>query len=130
MLRIAIALTFVAACSKSAPPPANPATTAPASPEIAKDPAAARDLIAKGAVVIDVRTPAEYAGGHLDASTNVPIEDLPQRLPDVDQLVGGDKSKPVVVHCARGGRAQKAKTQLEAAGYTNVVNGGGYDDLK
>jgi len=48
----------------------------------------------------------------------------------VDKLVGGDKTKPVVVYCARGGRAQKAKDQLDAAGYTHVVNGGGYDDLR
>ena len=48
----------------------------------------------------------------------------------VDKLTGGDKAKPVVVYCAKGGRAQKAKEALEAAGYTHVVNGGGYDDLR
>jgi phage shock protein E len=35
----------------------------------------------------------------------------------------------VVVYCAAGRRAAKAKQQLDAAGYTNVVNGGGFDDL-
>ena len=41
------------------------------------------------------------------------------------QLAHGDKSKPIVVYCAAGKRAARAKETLEAAGYTNVVNGGG-----
>jgi phage shock protein E len=48
----------------------------------------------------------------------------------VDQLVNNDRSKPVVLYCGSGPRADKAKRQLEAAGYTNVVNGGGYKDLR
>jgi phage shock protein E len=49
---------------------------------------------------------------------------------EVEQLAEGDKTKPIVVYCASGGRAAKAKTQLDAAGYSNVVNGGGVDDLR
>ncbi len=86
-------------------------------------------MIAAGAVVVDVRTPDEFSEGHLPQATNIPIQDFAQRITEVDKLTGGDKTKPVVVHCAVGGRAAKAKQQLEAAGYTQVVNGGGFDDL-
>jgi len=119
--RIFVALVLVvAACSKSAAPP--PTSTG-------KDPVAARSLIEKGAVVIDVRTADEFAGGHLPDATNIAVEDFGAHLGDVDKLVAGDHAHPIVVYCAGGKRAAKAKAQLEAAGYTHVVNGGGYDDL-
>ena len=92
-----------------------------------KDPAQAKQLIAQGATVLDVRTPDEFKDGHLPQATNVPIQGFD--LAAVDKLVAGDKTRPVVVYCAKGGRAQKAKDQLDAAGYTHVVNGGGYGDL-
>jgi len=141
-------LVAIAACSKSssnakqeAPPaaaapiaaaPAQPAAApaAPAQPAaggVQKDPEAAKKLIAEGATVVDVRTPEEFQGGHFPQATNLPIDSFDTAA--VDKLVGGDKTKPVVVHCSKGGRAAKAKAKLEAAGYTHVVNGGGYDDL-
>jgi len=125
-LALLLALSF-AACSKSespAPPPA-PATAKPA-----KDPAAAKKMIAAGAVVVDVRTPEEFGADHLPQATNIPIQEFAQRIAEVETLTGGDKTKPVVVHCATGNRSAKAKQQLEAAGYTQVVNGGGLDDLR
>jgi phage shock protein E len=87
-------------------------------------------MIANGAVVIDVRTSEEFAGEHLPSATNIPVQELGARLSDVANLVAGDKAKPIVVYCASGGRAGKAKRALEDAGYTNVVNGGGLDDLQ
>ena len=129
---IVVVLLLAAACSKKSeapsPTPAPEHAASTAKPAI--DPASARTLIAQGAVVLDVRTPDEFDGGHLAGATNVAVAELPQRLAEVDTLVGGDKTRPVVVYCAAGGRAAKAKTALEAAGYTHVVNGGGYDDLK
>lgn len=138
MLRILlpVVLSF-AACSKSKsePPAPSPATApvtqpATASPKPGKDPETARKLIASGAVVVDVRTPDEFAQGHLPQAKNIPIEDFAQRIAEVDALAGNDKTKPIVVHCASGKRSSKAKQQLEAAGYTQVVNGGGFDDLQ
>ena len=126
---LVFALACSAACSKSSeapPPPAAHATSGP----IEKDPPKAKQMIGNGAVVLDVRTPDEFNGGHLAQATNVPVDTLGDHLPDVDKLAGGDKAKPIVVYCQKGGRAQRAKKALEAAGYTNVVNGGGYDDLK
>jgi phage shock protein E len=123
LLALVLAL---ASCSKSDAP--SKAETS--DPKPAKDPAAAKTLIAAGATVLDVRSPDEFSGGHVATATNIPVGDVGNRLADVDKLVGGDKTKPVVVYCAKGGRAAKAKVELEAAGYTHVVNGGGYDDLK
>jgi rhodanese-related sulfurtransferase len=130
-----VALALVAACSHSddpAPPPAPPPAPAGhvAETKPSKDPAKARQVIAAGgAVVLDVRTPEEF-GDHLPTATNVPVDDLPKRLAEVDHLAGGDKAKPIVVYCHAGGRAARAKRALEAAGYTNVTNGGGIDDLR
>jgi phage shock protein E len=117
----------VANCSRSSETPAPvPTTSVPAG----KDPAAARALISSGAVVIDVRTPDEFAGGHLPTATNIAVAEIGDHLADVDKLVGGDKSRGIVLYCAAGSRAAKAKKILEEAGYQRVVNGGGYDDLK
>ena len=119
-LFLALAL---AGCSKSDAPP-TPAF------QVTKDPAAARALIEAGATVIDVRSPDEFASGHVPKAVNIPVETVPSRLAELEALVGNDRSKPIVVYCAAGGRAAKAKTALEAAGFTKVVNGGGYRDLK
>jgi phage shock protein E len=121
---IVVAATGLVACSRSDSPPA------PTPTSTSKDPAAARKLVAAGAVVIDVRTPDEYAGGHLPQATNIAVQDLPNRLPEVEKLVAGDQARPIVLYCGAGSRAAKAKAALDAAGYSNVVNGGGLDDLR
>ena len=125
---VAAVLVLAAACSKSEPTPAAaPAgQTAPAG----RDPATARRLIGEGAVVLDVRTPEEFAKGHLPTAHSLPIGELAGRMSEVAERTGNDRGKPIVVYCAAGGRAAKAKRELEAAGYTNVVNGGGLDELR
>jgi len=128
LLLVAAVLLAATGCSKSEAESPAPATNAAARPS--KDPDAARKLIGAGAVVVDVRTPDEFAAEHLPQATNIPVQELAQRIAEVDKLTGGDKTKPVVVHCASGNRSTKAKQQLEAAGYTQVVNGGGLDDLQ
>lgn len=120
-------LAAASGCSRSEPPP-SPTPAAPV--KASKDPAAAKKLIAAGAVVLDVRTADEFAEGHLPQATNIPVDTVAQRVAEVDKLVGGDKAHPVVVYCAAGSRAAKAKQTLDAAGYSHVVNGGGLDDLQ
>lgn len=121
---LALLLAAAGAC-QSSEPAKDPAQQVPVA--TAKDPVAAKQLVAAGAVVVDVRTPEEYAEGHVINAVNLPVQTF--AAADVDKLTGGDKSKPVVVYCAAGKRAAKAKAALDAAGYTTVVNGGGYDDL-
>ena len=96
-MRFALALLLVAACSKSEPAKSaesNPSAKAAPDPATAaarasKDPAKAKEMIANGAVVIDVRTTDEYAGDHLAQATNIPLDQLGSRLADVEKLTGG-----------------------------------------
>lgn len=94
------------------------------------DAAGARRLMSQGAVVIDVRTPAEAAAGMLPGAKLIPLADLPARLHDVETLVAGNKGSPIIVHCRSGARSGSAKAILQQAGFTNVVNAGGYDSLR
>jgi rhodanese-related sulfurtransferase len=79
----------------------------------------AKRLVAEGALLLDVRTPAEYAAGHVDGAVNIPVQVLGQRLGDV-----GAKDRPVVVYCQSGGRSARAAAELRQAGYTAHDLGG------
>ena len=63
------------------------------------------------AVLIDVRSPAEFAGGHIPGSINLPIQAL-QRAED--QL--GDPDAPIYVYCQSGARSSRAAKLLEVMG--------------
>ena len=89
-----------------------------------------KELIAAGALVIDVRTQDEWNGGHLPMAKHLPVDQVGARVDDVEAWAGGDKAKPIVVYCASGMRSGRAKSVLTAAGFTNVVNGGGYGALR
>ena len=68
------------------------------------------------ALVLDVRTPEEYSGGHVPGAINVPHTQVAERLEEL----GDDRSRPVVVYCERGGRAAQAEAALLAGGFTDV----------
>jgi len=84
----------------------------------------AHALVKKGAVLLDVRTPEEFASGHADGAVNIPVEDLGSRLAELK----GDEKKDIVVYCRSGHRAGIAKTLLESKGFTKVHNVGGLSD--
>ncbi|MEM9908294.1 MAG: rhodanese-like domain-containing protein [Cyanobacteria bacterium P01_D01_bin.44] len=63
--------------------------------------------------ILDVRTPAEYAEGHVPGAVNIHFREISNRLDEVAAL---DQQK-IVVYCERGIRASIAETTLEAAGY-------------
>lgn len=88
-----------------------------------------KQLIANGALVLDVRTQEEWNAGHLPTAKHLPVDQVASRIDDVEEWAGG-KDKPIVVYCAMGGRAGRAQGALKAAGFANVVNGGGYSSLK
>lgn len=71
----------------------------------------ARQLVQEGAFLLDVRTPEEFAEGHLPGAVNVPVQVLGERLGEIP------KDRPVVVYCRSGGRSARASNQLTAAGY-------------
>lgn len=77
----------------------------------------AREMVGQGATLLDVRTPEEFAQGHLPGARNIPVQVLGQRL----QEVGGTET-PVVVYCAAGGRSASAAELLRRAGFREVFN--------
>lgn len=123
-------LTFAPACanepSSSAPP--SQAENKAGLPD--RDPALAHKLVAAGGLLIDVREPDEYAEKHAQGAINIPVGEIERRLGEVEKLAGGDKKKPIVVYCAMGGRAAKAKKALARAGYEQVTNVGGLSDYE
>ena len=89
-------------------------------------PEVALTKVAQGAMLVDVRTPEEYAEGHLPEAVNIPFEPIAEAF----AKPGIAKDTPVVVYCRSGRRSGIAKESLEKAGYQEVYNGGGYDSLK
>ncbi|MEN9700631.1 MAG: hypothetical protein RLZZ301_1829 [Bacteroidota bacterium] len=81
-----------------------------------------KELVAQGAVIVDVRTPSEYKGGHIRGSINVPLQSLQSHLSKLP------KNKTIITCCASGMRSGSAKSMLAAAGFT-VYNGGGWMSL-
>ena len=74
--------------------------------------AQAREWVSNGALLLDVRTKAEYASGHVEQAVNIPVQELPARLAEV-----GSKDRAVVVYCRSGGRSAVATDLLQQAGY-------------
>ncbi len=126
-LALALALAACGDDKSTAGPPAPVATAAaatiPTAPII--DTARARELVAAGALVIDVREQSEWDGGHLAQARLFPAGTIGEHLAEVAQAAGG-KDRPIVLYCKTGGRAGRAKQALQAAGFTDVVNGGSY----
>jgi rhodanese-related sulfurtransferase len=63
--------------------------------------------------LVDVRTPEEFAAGHLPGAWNVPVDQLARRTGEIRERAG---AKPVVVYCRSGKRAMTALAELSAAG--------------
>lgn len=94
-----------------------------------RDPALAKRLVEEeGALLLDVRTNMEWKSGHIDGATLIPVQELPNRLGEVDKATGVKKDQPIVLYCRSGARASKAKQILLKAGYTKVTNVGGISD--
>jgi phage shock protein E len=77
----------------------------------------------KEGTIIDVRTPAEYQGGHATHSINIPLHEIPKRLEELQKM-----KTPLVLCCASGGRSAQAvhllsnyKIEcLDAGPWTNI----------
>ncbi len=74
-----------------------------------------RKAVNDGGLLLDVRTPGEYNGGHLDGALNIPVGDLQGRLQEL-----GPKERAIVVYCASGGRSGRATKFLRANGFNEV----------
>lgn len=82
-------------------------------------------LVKEGAIILDVRSKGEYAGGHIKGSINIPVDQLGNNLQKLK-----DKAKPIITCCASGMRSASAKSILKSNGYTEVYNGGGWSSLQ
>ena len=81
-------------------------------------------LKAAGAQIVDVRTEAEFAQGHVPGSRNIPLDQFQARIGEIDPQV------PVLLCCASGARSGAAKAALEQAGYSKAYNAGPWQRLQ
>lgn len=120
---LALALT-AGACSSEPEVSATAGATASAAPA----PSATLDatefaaaLKRPGTTVVDVRTPAEFAEGHLAGAVNIDVSS-----PDfTQQLAGLDPAAPYAVYCRSGNRSAAALAQMAAVGFTGAYHLGG-----
>lgn len=74
---------------------------------------------------IDVRTADEFNAGHLQAAVHIPYEEIAARIHEVTQ----DKNDVVHLYCRSGRRSGVAMETLQAMGFKQAINDGGYEDL-
>ncbi len=103
---IVLILTLIGACGKT------------------KEEKEISEWVGKGALIVDVRTPNEYAREHYPGAINIPIQSLPLRLEEL-----GSKEKEIILYCQSGGRSSKAKSFLNGEGFSNVIDAGGIQNL-
>lgn len=82
-----------------------------------------KELLKKGAQIIDVRSRGEYASGHVKGSINLPLNELATIANKIK------KNVPLITCCASGMRSASGKSTLISMGYTEVHNGGGWMSL-
>jgi len=82
------------------------------------------ELLANGAIILDVRSKGEYQAGHIKGSVNIPVQNLPGNLSKLK------KDKPIITCCASGMRSASARNILRSNGFPVVHNGGGWMSLQ
>ena len=70
-------------------------------------------------LLLDVRTPQEFASGHIAGAENISLQSLPQRIGEIPQ------DRPIVIYCRSGSRSRTAARVLTQAGYVDVYDLGG-----
>jgi rhodanese-related sulfurtransferase len=83
-----------------------------------------KELMASGALVVDVRTPAEYKDGHVKGAINLPLQTLGNNLNKIK------KDQVIITCCRSGSRSGMAKRMLKANGFEQVHNGGPWTNLR
>ncbi len=82
------------------------------------------ELMKEGAQLVDVRSAAEFAGGNVPGSVNIPLDEIERRASELDP------QKWVVVFCASGTRSAMARHRLKGRGFAKVVNAGSWRSLR
>lgn len=76
-------------------------------------------------IIVDVRSPMEYAMEHIPNAINIPVDQIPYKTDEFKRF-----TQPVVVYCRSGARSGMALGILQQNGITNVYNGGGIGDMQ
>lgn len=92
-------------------------------------PIGARDLIAGGALVVDVREPDEWRICRLDGAVLLPLGEVDERADELEDEHGADESTPIVVYCHHGVRSLTATALLQAKGLRGARSMAGGIDL-
>jgi rhodanese-related sulfurtransferase len=124
LLTVALLLAVTAGVSRAAnkAPGGSPgARVAGVTPGVV-DGATARKLVASGIKVVDVRTPAEFASGHLPGAVNIPHDEVARRHAEV-----GPASTPVLLYCRSGRRTEIAARALREKGFSAIYDMQSYD---
>jgi phage shock protein E len=74
--------------------------------------------------LVDVRTPEEYRGGHIEGAINIPLDQVPHRLAEFEKM-----PRPIIAYCRSGNRSDMAVRLLKQSGIESVINGGGITDV-
>jgi len=82
-------------------------------------------LVKDGAIIVDVRSKGEFAGGHIRGSINISLDKIGSNIPQLKK-----KNKPIITCCASGMRSASAKSILKSNGFTEVYNGGAWSSLQ
>lgn len=82
-----------------------------------------KNLVANGALIVDVRTSSEFKSGHIKGALNIPVNSLGSNLKKLP------KNKTIITCCASGMRSASAKSVLKSNGY-DVHNGGSWYSLQ
>lgn len=69
-------------------------------------------------LILDVRSPQEYAEGHVPGAINIPHNQIGSRLAEI----GSQKDKDIILYCEIGGRASAAANTLQAAGFNKLLH--------
>jgi phage shock protein E len=77
----------------------------------------------KSRTIIDVRTPAEFMGGHIPESINIPLHEIQQHIHEIKNM-----QRPIILCCASGGRSGQATVSLQSNGI-ECENGGSWLDV-
>ncbi len=122
--RTALALpgiALIAACTPAPPAPVAPATAVPPYGATLDAAGFAAAIQLPKAVILDVRTPQEFADGHLDKAVNIDVNaaDFTTRIAKLDKAV------PYAVYCRSGNRSATAMDLMKKAGFTSAFHLGG-----
>lgn len=82
----------------------------------------AQELVKAGVVVVDVRTPQEFAGGHVPGAKNIPYDEIRARAGEI-----GGPETPVLLYCKSGRRSAIAASALKDLGYKKLWDMQSYD---